>query len=169
MKVFLVGFMGSGKSSLGTKLAARLDLTFIDLDVLIETQENQTISQIFSQKGEGYFREMEQKCLFSLSAEVNTVVSLGGGAACNDAGWNFIKENGLVIYVKESPEILFGRLRKLKSNRPLISALNDEQLKAFIEEKLKERSLFYEKADFIYEKEKSSYAFLVSQIENYLR
>ena len=82
--------------------------------------------------------------------------------------WAFLEQNGLIIYLKESPDILFGRLRKNKSKRPLIAGLEDNDLKEFIGEKLKERSAFYDRAHFIFEKDKTSFPFLVSQIENFL-
>lgn len=169
MNVFLIGFMGSGKSKLGKKLASRLDMPFLDLDELIENEENMTISQIFNLKGEAFFREAEKSVLFRHFSERNILLSLGGGACCNDSSWKFLEQNGLIIYVKEPVGILFGRLKKERSNRPLIAHLTEDELKSFIGKKLKERSVFYEKAHFIYEKEKSSLDFLVNQIKNYLR
>lgn len=169
MNVFLVGFMGSGKSKLGKKLASRLELPFLDLDELIENEENMTISQIFNSKGEAYFRESERTNLFKFYAEKKVLLSLGGGACCNESSWKFLEENGLIIYIKEPSGILYGRLKKEKSKRPLIANLADGELKEYIDQKLEERSIFYERAHFIYEKEKSSLDFLVNQIRNYLR
>ena len=168
MNIFLIGFMGSGKSSLGKKLSTRLDRDFVDLDSLIEEREGKSISSIFSEKGEAYFRKVESEILHSLNVDKQSVVSLGGGACCSDENWNFLENNGLIIYLKEKPEVLLGRLRVNKSKRPLIANLDDNDLTNFIQEKLDERSIYYEKAHFIYEKEKCSFAFLVKQIENYV-
>jgi len=167
MNIFLIGFMGSGKSSLGKKLSTRLNREFIDSDSLIEEREGKSISSIFSENGEVYFREIEREVLHGLNADKQSVVSLGGGACCSDENWNFLENNGLIIYLKEKPQVLLGRLRINKNERPLIANLDDNDLSNFIHEKLDERSAYYEKAHFIYEKEKSSFAFLVKQIENY--
>lgn len=169
MNVFLIGFMGSGKSKLGKKLASRLDIPFLDLDELIENEENMTISQIFNLKGEAYFREVEKTMLFKHFSKMNVLLSLGGGACCNELSWKFLEQNGPIIYVKEPVEILFGRLKTDKVKRPLIANLSDEELKFFIDKKLDERSVFYDKAHFIFEKEKTTLDFLVNQIKNYLR
>jgi len=169
MNVFLIGFMGSGKTALGRKLSKKLNRDFIDLDNLIGEKEGRSVSEIFSEKGEDYFRNVEKSTVLRLTRDKNAVVSLGGGACCNNESWNFLKNNGLIIYLKEKPEVLLGRLRVNKSERPLIADLDDKDLKNFIDEKLAERSTYYEKAHFIYEKEKSSFDFLVRQIEEYVK
>jgi shikimate kinase len=169
MNIFLVGFMGSGKSSLGKKLASRLNRPFVDLDKLIEEKEGISISAIFTFKGEEYFRNLEKKILHELPSDLNAVISLGGGASCNEDSLHFIKESGLSIYLKEKVDVLYGRLKLNKVNRPLIAQLDDKALKEFITEKLEERSVFYERAHFIYEKDRTSFTFLVKQIEDYLK
>jgi len=168
MNVFLIGFMGSGKTSLGKKIANKLNRTFIDLDDLIEGKEGKSISELFSEKGENYFRQIEKSVLLSQSKDKEVVVSLGGGACCNEESWKFMENNGLIIYLKEKPEILFGRLKQNKNQRPLIAHLPDEDLKEFIDKKLSERSIYYDKAHFVYEKDKSSFKFLVKQINDFL-
>ncbi len=168
MNIYLIGFMGSGKSSLGKKLASRLDREFVDLDKLIEEKENKSITDIFDEKGEDYFRKVEQSNLFSLPSSREAVVALGGGACCNDLSWNFLDQNGLIIYLKEKEEILLGRLRQNRSQRPLIAHLENEELKAFVKDKVKERSEYYDRAHFVFEKEKTSMDFLVDQIHQFL-
>jgi shikimate kinase len=169
VNIFLLGFMGSGKSSLGKKLATRLGREFVDLDELIEEKAGQTISGIFSDKGEGYFRNIEHELLTGFNSEGEYVVSLGGGAPCSESNIGFIQTVGISIYLKEPEDVLFGRLRGNKKDRPLIANLNDEALKQFISDKLSEREKFYERADFIYEKSKTTWPFLITQIEHYIR
>lgn len=169
MNVFLIGFMGSGKSKLGKRLAGSLNLDYVDLDDEIEKREGRSITEIFASDGEASFRLIEQKVLFDFYADKNVVISLGGGTCCNDSSWKFLEENGLIIYLKEPEEVLYGRLKTARAGRPLIANLNDEELRTFISKKLEERSAYYEKAHFIFEKEKSTYGFLVKQIETYLK
>ena len=169
MNIFLLGFMGSGKSSLGRRIANKLGRDFVDLDELIEEKEGKSITEIFSEKGESYFREIETKTLNDLISELECVVSLGGGAPCSELNLSFIGSNGMSIYIKEPEDILFGRLRDKKQDRPLIADLSDDQLKQFITDKLSKREKFYTKADFTYEKSKTSWPFLITQIEHYLK
>ena len=161
--------MGSGKSKLGKKLASKLNKGFIDLDSQIEEREGLSVSEIFNQKSEEHFRKTEQEELLKLGSEKQAVISLGGGACCNDLSWAFLEQNGLVIYIKEPIEILYGRLKQNRSRRPLIASLDDESLRDFIEKKLEERLTYYKKAHFTYEQERTSLPFLVKQIEDYLR
>ena len=169
MNIFVLGFMGSGKSSLGERLANRLGRDFVDLDKLIEEKEGKSISEIFSEKGETYFREIETKTLNDLKSESECVVSLGGGAPCSELNLSFIGSNGMSIYIKEPEDILFGRLRDKKQDRPLIANLSDDELRHFISDKLSEREKFYNRADFTYEKRITSWSFLITQIEHYLK
>ena len=169
MNIFLLGFMGSGKSSLGRKLAKRLGRTFVDLDDLIEVKTGQSISTIFSEKGEAYFRTIEREVLMGFNPEGEYVVSLGGGAPCSESNIGFIQTVGMSIYLKEPEDVLFGRLRGNKKERPLIANLNDAALKQFISDKLSEREKFYERADFVFEKSKTTWPFLISQIDRYIK
>src|SRR5215217_1973749 len=109
--VFLIGFMGSGKTFVGKKLAQLLKTTFIDLDEVIEKSEEKTISQIFSQNGEEFFRERESHYLKSLSERSNVVIATGGGTPCFHDNMKWMNENGITIYLKAKSEILFDRLK----------------------------------------------------------
>ena len=169
MNVFLVGFMGSGKSSLGKKLAQRLSSPFMDLDTMIEKWEERTIPVIFKESGEEYFRKVEKSILLTLDEGKMAVIALGGGACCKEESWNFLENNGVIVYLKESPEVLYGRLKTQKEKRPLIASQSDAKLKDFIKKKLKERSVFYEKAHIVYEKEKTTFPALVQEISDYLK
>lgn len=148
MRVYLTGFMGSGKSTLGKSLATALSYRFIDLDSLIEEEEGLAISEIFASKGEKEFRAIETAVLQSLSAD-DCVIALGGGTPCSDTNIDYIKSSGISFYLYLSEEDLFTRLSKLRNgNRPLIDGLDDDALDNLIRSKLEERKSFYMQADY---------------------
>ena len=150
MKYFLVGFMGSGKSTIGKLLSEKLNIKYFDLDDVIQKQENKSISEIFSIKGEGYFRILEKKYLKKLMIKDKFIISTGGGTPIHNNMIDLMQKNGRCIYLKCSIKILFNRLKKNKNKRPLISNLSEEKLKIFIEKKLSERKIFYEKSEHIF-------------------
>jgi shikimate kinase len=144
--IYLIGFMGSGKSTIGKRLAAHLGWSFIDLDKLIEEHTGRTIPEIFSQKGENYFRETESFLLNNLNLISDTVISTGGGAPCYGNNMEFMCGTGLTLYLKLTPEELKSRLSESKGDRPLIKDLNDKSLMKFIKQKMAEREKWYDKA-----------------------
>ena len=146
-----MGFMGSGKTSLGKKLARKLNFEFLDLDHEIENSDGLSVSEIFKEKGEMYFRDLEFKILQTFQNKKDTVIALGGGTACNDENLEFILNSGTTVYLQMTEDKLLGRLRQKRVKRPLIASLTDEELKRFIHEKLFEREKYYSKADLIYE------------------
>lgn len=149
MKIFLIGFMGSGKSFYGKRLAKKIKMDFIDLDQFIEEEEGMTISQIFETKKEKGFRQIEKQYLQNLSNKENTIISCGGGTPCFYNNINWMNKNGITIYLKSSNTLLFQRLKKGKRNRPLLKNLSDKGLKQFIKNKVKERAEKYEAAELI--------------------
>ena len=152
MTLFLVGYMGSGKSVIGKKLARILEYNYIDLDSYIEEKENTSIKVIFETKGEIYFRKIESLYLKELVGIKNTVVSLGGGTPCYGNNNNLIleSENSLSIYLKASIQTLSDRLFEEKSKRPLIAHLETKnELSEFIGKHVFERSPFYENSTTI--------------------
>ncbi|MFI5135670.1 MAG: shikimate kinase [Chitinophagales bacterium] len=130
--IFLIGFMGSGKTSVGKKLAALLSAEFVDLDEVIELKESKTISQIFQELGEEYFRERESQCLQSLSEKSNAVIATGGGVPYFHDNMKWMNENGVTVYLQTNSEILFGRLKSEIAHRPLLHGNSEEELKQFI-------------------------------------
>jgi shikimate kinase len=140
--------MGSGKSSFGKKLALKLKLEFIDLDYYIEQESKQSITDIFNTKGENYFREFEHEALKNLLKKNNLVVSTGGGTACFKNNMELMK-TGTTIYLQGSVDLLLSRLKQSKKERPLLKGKNEEELKNFIQESLKQREEFYLKANYI--------------------
>ena len=147
--VYIIGFMGSGKTTAGRRLARHLGWDFIDLDESITSREGKPISSIFSESGEEYFRELETDTLRNLQILNNTVVSTGGGAPCSPGNLNFMKETGLVVYLKKTPGQLLGHLSRDAGKRPLLKDYKDDGLLNFINDKLSEREQFYNLADMI--------------------
>ena len=149
--VYIIGFMGSGKSTAGRKLASLLGWSFIDLDIRIEEYTGKTIPEIFSQNGEDYFRNIESKILKSLISQTNTVISTGGGSPCYADNMDHMVNTGLTIYLKMTPGQLKSRLSGSTGERPLIKEINNEDLLGFIEEKLASREKWYNRAEIIVE------------------
>jgi shikimate kinase len=149
--IYIIGFMGSGKSTAGKKLTSLLSWSFIDLDKRIEEYIGKTIPEIFSQFGEDYFRDVEEEVLKSLRNQTNTVISTGGGTPCHGSNMEYMLETGLTIYLKLTPEQLKSRLSESTGERPLIKDISHEGLLGYIEEKLAFREIFYKRADIIME------------------
>ena len=149
--IYIIGFMGSGKSTAGKKLASLLGWTFIDLDNNIEEFAGKTIPEIFSQNGEAYFREIEAMLLRKIESHTNTIISTGGGTPCHSGNMDFMLSTGLTIYLKLTPGQLKSRLSKSKGERPLIKDLEPHNLLAFIEKKLADREEWYAKSEIIIE------------------
>ena len=150
MNIILIGYMGSGKSTIGKKLSQILDFEYVDLDNYIEEKEKNTISGIFKTKGEIYFRKIEKKYLEEVLILPNSVISLGGGIPCYGDNMKLITEaeDSKSVYLKASIPQLVMRLKDEKNKRPLISHLkNEEQLVEFIGKHLFERSVFYNQSN----------------------
>ena len=150
MNIVLIGYMGSGKSLIGSHLAKKIDYKFIDLDQYIEKNEACSISKIFEDSGDIYFRKIETKYLIKcLSENNNIVLSLGGGTPCyNDNLTHINSTNNTSIYLKNNNVELSKRLYKSNSNRPLISAIKSEKkLIEFVSKHLFEREVYYNKAN----------------------
>ena len=147
--VYIIGFMGSGKTTVAKKLSGHLGWAYIDLDSLISGGEGKSISNIFSESGEKYFREKESALLRKLPLEKDTVVSVGGGAPCYDDNIDYMKASGLVVYLKKTPPQLLSRLAGDTGKRPLLKGLSKDEMLAFIEERLSEREAYYNLADIV--------------------
>jgi shikimate kinase len=148
-RVYIIGFMGSGKTTAGRKLAASLGWQFKDLDQEIEFIAGKSIRDIFSTIGEHHFRELETGTLTCLKTIDDTVISAGGGTPCYGRNMDFMTETGLVVYLKMSPGQLISRLERGKAKRPLIKDLSSEELLRYITEKLSEREKYYLKAHIV--------------------
>ncbi|MEO8584277.1 MAG: shikimate kinase [Flavitalea sp.] len=156
MRIFLTGFMGSGKSYWGTHLADQLKFPFFDLDEVIAEKENLPVAEIFKQHGEEYFRVKEKEVLESLiDNNTSMVLSTGGGTPCFFNNIERMKKYGLVVWLNTHVELLFQRLMKEKETRPLLKNIPDDEMKTFIIRKLNERRIYYEQADVILDNEDS--------------
>lgn len=158
--IILVGFMGTGKSVVGKKLAAKLNRDFVELDDIVETREKMPIKDIFEKKGELYFRLVEKKIVKEASQLKNKVISAGGGAIVDEENFKNLKNSGTIICLKASPETILKRTKGLKT-RPL---LNVHDTKKQIEELLKKRETYYNKADFSIETDNISIDEIVLKI-----
>ena len=148
MKVFLIGFMGCGKSTKAKQLAGRLNCPVIDLDAVIVEQQGATIAEYFAEHGEAAFRQLESETLRTYPYPPICVVATGGGLPCFFDNMEWMNANGKTVYLQMEPAALVSRLHN-RQKRPLIAHMNDEQLLAFIVQKLEERDPFYTKAQFI--------------------
>ncbi len=147
-KIFLIGMMGSGKTFWTKKIAKWIKSAGYDLDDLIEMTEEKTISEIFEEDGEDYFRKLEAKILRWFKEKKKYVLAAGGGTPCFHENMNWMKKEGMVIWLDESIEILVQRLASEKAHRPLIAHLSNEEIAHFIQQKLVERHAFYQQANY---------------------
>ncbi|WP_442588956.1 shikimate kinase [Pedobacter sp. AW31-3R] len=146
MKIFLIGFMGCGKSTLGRKLAVKMAYDLIDLDHKVEEKTGSTIASYFAEHGEETFRKLERDTLQSFPYPKNSVIATGGGTPCFFDNMDWMNANGLTVYIDMPAQALAKRLEKGAAKRPLLQGLNEEALVNFIEEKLAERRKYYENA-----------------------
>ncbi len=147
-KIFLIGMMGSGKSYWVKKISKWIKSAGYDLDDLIEMNEEKTIAEIFSEDGEDYFRKAESKILKWFKEKKKYALATGGGTPCNQDNMDWMKKEGVVIWLDESIEVLVARLSTEKAHRPLIANLDDQDIARFIQGKLLERTPFYQQAHY---------------------
>jgi shikimate kinase len=145
-RIYLVGFMGAGKSTVGKKLSSLLDYQFLDLDDDFEESYKISIHSFFKKYDETLFRKLEYQKLLSSLSRKNTVISTGGGTPCFFDSMDVMNANGITVYLKMSPEAIASRLKIAKKKRPLVESTSDEELLEFIKNKLEARKGFYEKA-----------------------
>ena len=146
MKIFLIGFMGSGKTTAAKKLAERLGCLWDDLDRIIEQGKGMSVAQIFEKEGEQAFRDLEHHYLTRLDTSAREVIATGGGTPCYHSNMDYMNEAGLTVYLELTPEQLYSRLKATPSHRPLLKGMNDEELFRYIVKKLRERAPFYQSA-----------------------
>lgn len=170
MKIVLVGYMGSGKSTIGKILANRLNIKFLDLDDHIEAMEGMGIPQLFESKGELYFRKKEYEYLKQiLKGTDNFILSTGGGTPCYGNNMEAILEaTPNVFYLKVTIPGLIERLAPEKAHRPLIADIPDGELPDFIGKHLFERSFFYSKAEHAIPTDGKGVEVIVAEIETLL-
>jgi shikimate kinase len=149
MRIYLVGYMGCGKSTIGRKVADIMSFSFIDLDKFIEERNFKSVPAIFAEEGESAFREKEKSALLEVSQFEDVVIGTGGGTPCFFENMNFMNANGVTIYIAPETEVLATRLLNSKTERPLIIGKKRAELIDFINQALIARAPFYEKATII--------------------
>lgn len=147
MRIFLIGYMGCGKSTLGRRVASAMGLKFVDMDYAIEAREQSTIREIFAAKGEPYFRELERMVLADLLEEEDVVVATGGGVPCQFDNMAMIKEKAISIYLDVDCDAITARLIKGRHKRPLVASKTDDELREFVVENIAKREPFYSQAN----------------------
>lgn len=166
-RVYLIGFMGSGKSTLGRWLTDAMEgWTFIDLDHFIENKYHKTIPQIFEEKGEEEFRKMEASCLQEVSSFEKVIVGSGGGTPCFYNNMEVMNNTGLAVYLQLTPQVIYDRLQTSKNKRPLIEGKQGDELLDFIAVKLAEREGFYKQAKLIADADNWKVEDFVKAVEN---
>lgn len=171
MRIFLIGFMGSGKTTLGRPLAAKLGdkYAFIDLDKMIEDREQTTVGEIFAQNGEDYFRSLERKYLQDIILRHDhVVVSTGGGTPCFSRNMELMNTNGVTVYLKLSPGMLAERLGSARASRPLLAGKSPEELMQYIIDTLDVREVYYGQANVVVANPSRDATRLVEVLQPYL-
>ncbi len=150
-RIILIGYMGAGKTTLGKALAQELNLQFYDLDWYIEERYHKTIAQIFAERGEDGFREIERNMLHETAEFENIVLSCGGGTPCFFDNMAYMNRQAKTVYLKATPEILTQHLRMSKTERPLLKGKNDEELIQYISTSLETRTPYYSRAHYTFD------------------
>ena len=150
IRIFLIGYMGAGKTTLGKAFARAMGLTFVDLDWYIEERYHKTVSQIFAERGEDGFRELEKRMLHEASDFENVVISVGGGTPCFFDNMDYMNQVGETVFLDVDNQVLFRRLKVAKQQRPLLANKTDEELMTFIQEALEKRLPHYTKAKHVF-------------------
>ncbi len=145
-RIFLIGYMGAGKTTLGVALAQELGMEFIDMDWYIEQRYHKTVRELFVERGEDGFRMIEQHVLREIGEFENVIVATGGGAPCFYNNMDYMNQMGETVFLDVTTEVLFLRLREAKQTRPILMNKTDEQLKDFIHVALQQRMPFYSQA-----------------------
>ncbi len=145
-KIYLVGFMGAGKSYWGRRWAAAYQLPFFETDDLVEEMAGMPISQIFEEKGEAWFRQQERAVITRLMAEEKAIISTGGGLPCFDNNMHLMNTSGITVFLEASPELLARRLSTARKKRPLLNDIPPGKLVDFITGRLAQRIDWYRKA-----------------------
>jgi shikimate kinase len=149
MRIYLIGFMGCGKSTLGRKMAELMNLNFIDLDKYIEERNFKTIPLIFAEEGEQGFRGKEKYALEEVSQFENVIIGTGGGTPCFFDNMELMNRTGITIYICPAAEPLANRISHSRTERPLVAGKSREELIFFIEQTLEKRNPFYHRSKII--------------------
>jgi shikimate kinase len=147
-RIIIIGYMGAGKTTVGKALSKELDMPFYDLDWYIESRMRKTVKEIFDERGEEGFRLIEHNMLHEVAEFEDVIISCGGGAPCFYDNIDYMNQQGDTVYLKATPEVLYGHLKMGKSVRPLLLNKTPDEVKEFINEQLQVRAPFYNKAKY---------------------
>jgi shikimate kinase len=147
-RIFLIGYMGSGKTTVAKQLATKLGYSFVDMDAHIEEQQFKSVGQIFAERGEDEFRILEQKCLREVAQFDDVIISTGGGAPCFFDNMEYMNTYGTTIYLRFTADELADRLATQAAKRPLIATKTGNELRQFIADGLEKRESFYTQANY---------------------
>lgn len=165
MKIFLIGFMGSGKTHWGRLLSEKLGIRFFDLDEQVTEHAGKSVVEIFAKEGEEQFRLMEKDVLHIITESHDSfVMACGGGSPCYFNNIEYMNQSGTSVWINAPLEVLFQRLLSEKDKRPLIKDLSDEQLRNFIAKKFSDRKIYYEQADVTVDEEPVQLDGLINKI-----
>jgi shikimate kinase len=153
MRIILIGFMSSGKSTIGKRLAHKMNMDFIDIDEAIESKYRMSISNFFELFGENKFRELERIILLESFEHDNTIISTGGGTPCFFDNMQLINKHGISVYLKLHPNSIISRLLHTKKQRPLLKNMAADELAEYVKAQIIERAYYYQQAQFTYEVE----------------
>lgn len=154
MKIYLIGFMGSGKTHWGRLLSEKLGMRFFDLDEAIVEKAGMPITEIFATEGEEQFRNLETEVLHALTENHEQfIMACGGGTPCYFNNIDYMNQSGTSVWINTPLETLFTRLVRQKAKRPLIRELSDDQLRGFISKKFSDRRMYYEQAELVVDEE----------------
>ena len=150
-RIFLTGYMGAGKTTLGKAFARRMELEFIDLDWYIEERFHRSIPQLFAERGEEGFRLLERNMLHEAGEFENVVISVGGGTPCFFDNMDYMNRQGMTVFLDVNTDVLFRRLRVATQQRPILQEKTDEELREFIGKTLTNRMPHYQKARYTFD------------------
>jgi shikimate kinase len=148
IRLFLIGYMGAGKTTLGKAFARTMNLSFVDLDWAIEERYHKSVKQLFDEKGEDEFREIEKKMLHEVGEFENVVIATGGGTPCFFDNMQYMNSIGTTIFLDVNVDVLFIRLTIAHQNRPVLQGRTDDELRKFIVDSLDKRASFYSQAQY---------------------
>lgn len=148
IRIFLTGYMGAGKTTLGKAFARQLNVPFIDLDWYIEERFHKSIRELFAERGEASFRELERNMLHEVAEFEDVVISTGGGTPCFFDNMEYMNSRGSTVFLDVHPDVLFRRLKVATQQRPILQGKTDDELRAFIVEALEKRAPFYLQARY---------------------
>ena len=165
MKIFLIGFMGSGKTHWGRLLSEKLGMPFFDMDEQVVNSEGKSINEIFEQFGEEYFRLKEKGILHTITETHSSfVMACGGGSPCYFNNIDYMNQSGTTVWLNTPLTVLFRRLIGEKDKRPLLKDLSEDQLKGFIIKKFADRKIYYEQAEVVIDDEDISLDHFIEKI-----